>query len=110
MMASDAFENLMGSGIFREYIFSLFSKRVLELMQLVEEVAFKKLDQRLAALLLQRGGTVRMSHQELADELGTVREMITRVLKSFSDSGLIRLRRGQIDLLDQSALKQILET
>ena len=44
MMPSDAFENLLGVRVFREYIFSLFSKRVLELMQLVEEVAFHKLD------------------------------------------------------------------
>ena len=55
MMPADAFENLLGVRVFREYIFSLFSKRILELMQLVEEVAFHKLDKRLAALLLSRG-------------------------------------------------------
>jgi CRP/FNR family transcriptional regulator len=50
-----------------------------------------------------------MSHQELADELGTVREMITRLLKSFSDTGLIMLGRERIEILDESALKDILE-
>ena len=51
-----------------------------------------------------------VSHQELADELGTVREMITRLLKSFSDSGLIGLGRGRIEILDESALKLVLES
>jgi CRP/FNR family transcriptional regulator len=50
-----------------------------------------------------------MSHQELADELGTVREMITRLLKSFSDAGLITSGRERIEILDESALKAVLE-
>jgi CRP/FNR family transcriptional regulator len=79
-------------------------------MQLVEEVAFQRLDRRLASLLLRRGRSSRVSHQELADELGTVREMITRVLKSFSDSGLIKLGRERIEILDESALKDIVES
>jgi CRP/FNR family transcriptional regulator len=78
-------------------------------MQLVEAVAFHKLDRRLAALLLLRGRFIEASHQELADELGTVREMISRVLKSFSDSGLIALGRERIEILDDSALRSILE-
>jgi len=110
MMASNDFENLLGSRRFRGFIFSLFSKRILELMQLVEAVAFQKLDKRLAALLLQGGRDMNVSHQELADELGTVREMITRLLKSFSDSGLIGLGRGRIEILDESALKLVLES
>ena len=77
-------------------------------MQLVEEVAFQRLDIRLASLLLRRGRYIKMSHQELADELGTVREMITRVLKSFSDSGLIALGRERIEILDEPALQNIL--
>jgi CRP/FNR family transcriptional regulator len=79
-------------------------------MQLVEEVAFQRLDRRLASLLLRRGRYIKMSHQKLADELGTVREMITRVLKSFSDIGLITLGRERIEILDESALKGILES
>ncbi len=110
MMTADDFETLLGSRVFREFIFSLFSKRISELMQLVEEVAFQKLDKRLASLLLRRGRYIRMSHQELADELGTVREMITRLLKSFSDAGLIALGRERIEILDESALKDMHES
>ena len=109
MMTSDDFSNLMTSREFREFIFSLFSKRILGLMLLVEEVAFQKLDKRLAALLLRRGGRIDASHQELADELGTVREMITRLLNSFSDTGLIELGRGRIEIVDEQALKFITE-
>lgn len=92
---------------FRNYVFSLFSERLAELMQLVEEVAFRKLDQRLAALLLSKGKVIHNTHQNLADELGSVREMISRLLKSFAGQGLVALGREQIEVLDAKALQQI---
>lgn len=110
MMSSSNFEELLISRVFREFIFSLFSKRILGLMQLVEEVAFEKLDRRLASLLLKKGKHISVSHQDLADELGTVREMITRLLNSFSDSGTIALSRGRIEILNESALRTIIES
>lgn len=109
MMSSEDFETLLTSRVFREFIFSLFSKRILGLMQLVEEVTFQKLDKRLASLLLRLGRDIKVSHQDLADELGTVREMITRLLNSFSDSGIIALSRGRIEILNESALRSIFE-
>lgn len=109
MVASNDFENLLTLKAFREFIFSLISRRILGLMQLVEEVAFQRLDRRLAALLLRQGRHIKVSHQELADELGTVREMVTRLLHSFADTNLITLGRGQIEILDESALKYIVE-
>ncbi|RPJ44206.1 MAG: Crp/Fnr family transcriptional regulator [Betaproteobacteria bacterium] len=57
---------------FRRYVFELFSARLAELMLLIEEVAFRRLDQRLAALLLARGPAVHTLHQAFADELGSV--------------------------------------
>jgi CRP/FNR family transcriptional regulator len=107
MLPAPAFDRLLSNKTFREFIFSLFSQRILGLMQLVEEVAFHKLDRRLAGLLLRRGGKIKASHQELADELGTVREMVTRLLNSFADSGLLNLGRGRISLLDKKALEAI---
>jgi len=92
---------------FRAYIFNLFGERLAELMQLVEEVAFRKLDQRLAALLLAKGGTIHATHQSLADELGSVREIISRLLKSFQDQGVLELGREQIKILDPKALRAI---
>jgi CRP/FNR family transcriptional regulator len=90
---------------FRHHVFGLFSERIAELMQLVEEVAFRRLDERLAALLLARGPVVRATHQALADDLGSVREMVTRLLRSFSDQGWVRLAREQIEVLDAGALQ-----
>ncbi len=92
---------------FRAYIFNLFGERLADLMQLVEEVAFHKLDQRLAALLLAKGETVNATHQSLADELGSVREMISRLLKHFQDQGLVALGREQIRIVDATALREI---
>lgn len=92
---------------FRAVIFGLFGERLAELMQLVEEIAFRKLDQRLAALLLAKGETVNATHQNLADELGSVREIISRLLKSFEGQGLVALKREQIQILDAAALHAI---
>ncbi|HEX6827527.1 MAG TPA: Crp/Fnr family transcriptional regulator [Burkholderiales bacterium] len=92
---------------FRKFVFSLFSERLADLMQLVEEVAFRKLDQRLAALLLSRGRLIRTTHQALADELGSVREIISRLLKTFTEQGLVTLGREQIEVLDPAGLERI---
>jgi CRP/FNR family transcriptional regulator len=81
--------------------------RVIELLQLIDAVAFQKLDQRLARLLLKRPPTLETSHQQLADELGTVREMVTRTLSSFAERELIRLQRGTIHIVDRSGLELV---
>jgi CRP/FNR family transcriptional regulator len=91
---------------FRDYIFSLFSERLTDMMQLVSAVAFQKLDQRLATLLLAKANPIRTTHQQLADELGSVREMVSRLLKQFSEQGWVRLGREQIEIADPAALKR----
>ena len=101
------FDEMLGVPVFRDYVFSLFSERMAELMQLVEEVAFRKLDQRLAALLLGKGRVVHATHQQLADELGSVREMVSRLLKGFAEQGLVRLGREQVEVLDASGLRKM---
>lgn len=91
---------------FRDFVFHLFSERIAELMQLVEEVAFARLDQRLAKLLLARHEDVlSVTHQQLAEELGSVREIVSRLLKGFAAQGLVALGREQITLLDRPGLK-----
>lgn len=92
---------------FRDYVFQLFTKRLTDLMQLVTAVAFQKLDQRLAALLIARSTPIHATHQMLADELGSAREMVSRLLKGFSDQGWVRLGREQIEVLDPAALAQL---
>jgi len=91
---------------FRELVFSNFSERVTELMQLVSAVAFQKLDQRLASLLLAKPSPMRTTHQALADELGSVREIVSRLLKNFADLGCVKLGREQIEVVDAPALRK----
>lgn len=94
---------------FRNYVFDLFSERLTDLMQLISAVAFQKLDQRLAALLAAKASPIRATHQALADELGSVREMVTRLLKNFAEQGWVRLGREQIEIVDAPALRQFSE-
>jgi CRP/FNR family transcriptional regulator len=89
---------------FRRHIFGLFGERLAELTLLVEEVAFRRLDQRLAALLVARGPALHTTHQALADELGSVREIVTRLLGNFAASGWVHLAREQIAVIDREAL------
>ncbi len=94
---------------FRDFVFHLFAERISELMQLVEEVAFHRLDQRLAKLLLSRSEPIHCTHQALAEELGSVREIVSRLLKGFAAQGLVALGREQITLLDRAGLRQLAE-
>ena len=78
-----------------------------DLMALTEAVAFQQLDQRLAGALLGRGSVVHGTHQSLADELGTVREIVTRLLKRFERQGWVRTGRERVDILDAAALRAL---
>jgi CRP/FNR family transcriptional regulator len=92
---------------FRNYVFGLFAERITELMQLVEAVAFHKLDQRLAALLLGKGRVIHTTHQQLADELGSVREIVSRLLKTFAEQGLVSVGREEIEIVNAPMLRQL---
>jgi len=92
---------------FRDYIFSRYSERISDLLQLVAAVTFQKLDQRLAAWLVQRAGVINITHQALADHLGSLREMISRLLKNFAEQGWVSLGREQIEVLDAAALRRL---
>ncbi|MBU0603019.1 MAG: Crp/Fnr family transcriptional regulator [Gammaproteobacteria bacterium] len=107
VLPSYLFDELMAEPPFRRFVFGLFAERVAELMQLVEAIAFQRLDQRLAALLLGHGRTFHATHQQLADELGSVREIVSRLLKSFAEQGFVALGRNQIDILDPAGLRAL---
>ena len=101
------FDEMMAERPFRDFVFHLFAERIADLMQLIEEVAFRKLDQRLAALLLGKGRVLHVTHQQLADELGSVREIVSRLLKSFAEQGLVKLAREQVEIIDPSGLRRM---
>ena len=92
---------------FRIEVFELFASRMAELMALVDAVAFQRLDQRLAGRLLGHGAVLQVSHLELAQELGSVREIISRLLGEFAQRGALRLGRGRIEVLDAALLRRI---
>ena len=95
------------SPLFRQFVLEIFSSRVNHLMELVNEVAFNKLDQRLASRLIELGPVVTMTHQELAGELGTSREIVSRLLEDFADKGLVTLGRKRIAIEDPSLIESV---
>jgi CRP/FNR family transcriptional regulator len=94
----------------RRYVFGLYSRRLEEVLSLVEEVAFHHVDTRIAAYLTRRAaahkGVVTRTHVEIADELGTSREVVTRILRDFEAEGLIATARGKVRVLSPDALRQ----
>lgn len=101
------FERWCAHAPFRSFVFGVFAERLADLMTLVEAVAFQRLDRRLADALLGHGSVVHATHQTLADELGTVREIVTRLLRRFERAGWLRLARERIDILDAGALRAV---
>ena len=97
-------ELLLESEPFRRFVFGMYGERLAEVMELVEEVAFRRLDERLAQLLVHRGPVIEATHQRLADELGSVREIVSRLLRAFEGRGWVKLERERISVLDPAAL------
>ena len=89
---------------FRRFVFDMYGARLAEVMELIDEVAFRKLDTRLARLLVQRGPVVNATHQNLADELGSVRVFISRLLRSFEERGWVSLERERVSVIDPKSL------
>ncbi|MDD4929910.1 MAG: Crp/Fnr family transcriptional regulator [Gallionella sp.] len=101
------FHSMLGKyAPFRHFVFQLFTERLTDLMELVSAVAFQKLDQRLAALLAGKSSPLHTTHQAIADELGSAREIVSRLLKGFAEQGWVRLGREQITVTDPAALKK----
>jgi len=95
---------------FREFVFNSFSSHLSSLITLVEEVTFGKLDIRLARRLLKLStdnSTLETTHLQLATELGSTREVISRLLKDFESSGWLRLYRGSLEVLDKQSLEKL---
>jgi len=98
---------------FRQFVFAVYARRVTDLIVLVEEVAFGRMDLRLASRLrdsADASGMVAATHQELAAELGSAREVVSRLLKDFEQRGLVALHRGRVELLDRTALDQLADS
>lgn len=97
------------SQLVRDYVIETMAERLIAYMTLFEEVAFGKMDARLAAFLLHRfasGPSIAATHEEIAAELGTAREVVTRLLKELVRTGAIEVGRGRLELRDEAVLRE----
>ena len=98
-----------GSKGFRDFVTRVFGGRVRDLIMLLESITSRNVDIRLARWLLDNSGSesfVEASHRELAFELGTAREVVSRYLKEFENKGWVQRSRKQIDIIDKPALEK----
>ena len=109
-IARPCFANYYPFSGFRENVLTIQTRRIYDLISLVDAVAFHRTEARLAARLLERAGAgdvVQETHSELALDLGTAREVVSRRLKKFEAEGAVALERGRIRILDRARLRQI---
>lgn len=111
LIPADAFRNWVKSyDLWREFVFDLLSERLSTIMAVVEEVVFNRMDQRIASWLVKNseaGVSIETTHQEIAFDLGSSREVISRILDDFSQKGWIIPRRGSIEILDLGPLEKL---
>lgn len=96
----------------RCFLYELATKRFSDVMWAMQQILFKRLDQRLALFLMQESqrlgtDTIHMTHEQIAQQISSAREAVARMLKQFSEDGLVELKRGAIRLLDQKELKAL---
>lgn len=109
MVPAGAFERWVRQhDVWRDFVFDLVSQRLASVMTIVDDVAFRRLDARVAEWLLDRGrqsNPVQVTHQQIASELGSSREVISRVIEDFARRGLVLAERGSIQVLDFGKLR-----
>lgn len=109
MIPADVFRRWMSQyERWREFVFDLLSHRLSTLMAVVDEVVFKRMDRRVASFLLNQAraaNPMRVTHQVIAADLGSSREVISRILEDFSREGLVSAGRGTIEVLDWEGLE-----
>ena len=91
------------------YASELMGSRLSEIMWLMEQIMWKSMDKRLAAFLLEESAlegspVLKITHEKIANHMGTAREVVTRMLKYFQNEGMVRLTRGTVEILDEKKL------
>ena len=107
ILPKPAFDELMAtSAKFRQFVFSSYGERLHALIGLVQEITVRQVDRKLARYLLTNaeGATLSATHQTIALELNTAREVVTRLLHDFVGRGWVSLARGRITLVDRESL------
>jgi CRP/FNR family transcriptional regulator len=111
MIPADAFRDWVRRyDLWRDFLFDLLSQRLSTVMAVVDEVVFRRMDCRVAALLLERAkgqNPLRITHQEIAADLGSSREVISRLIEDLSTKGYVRAGRGTLEVLDFEGLESL---
>ena len=107
------YKNLIDESIaLSNYAHNLISSHFSDVMWLMEQVLWKSFDRRLAAFLLEesaveKSDVLRITHEKIANHMGTAREVVTRMLRYFQSEGLVRLTRGTVEIADRTGLQRI---
>ena len=116
VIPADVYQSLMEeSAAVANYTNDLMGSRFSEVMWLMEQVMWKSFDARLASFLLEESllegtASLRLTHERIANHLGTAREVVTRMLRYFQSEGMVRLTRGTVALTDLERLRRLSET
>ena len=107
------YQNLMDESLpLSNYSHALITNHFSELMWLMEQIMWKSFDKRLAKFLLEESAleesdSIRITHEKIANHMGTAREVVTRMLRYFQSEGMIRLTRGTVDIRDKKQLTRL---
>jgi CRP/FNR family transcriptional regulator len=111
VLPKPAFDRLVAEEeAFRKFVFAAYSRRLIDMLRVIDDVAFGRIDVRLAERLLSLAGEdseISATHQQLASELGTAREVVSRTLQDFHKRDMIAQSRGRIELTDKAALRAL---
>ena len=95
---------------FRDYAFDTLSRRLSDVIMVINEIAFKRVDARVSEYILNnsdKDSTLTSTHKKIAVDLGTSREVISRVLKEMETNKILNISRGKINVIDSEALKKL---
>ena len=115
VLPSCLFKDLMEeSAVVANYANQLISSRFSEVMWLMEQIMWKSFDKRLASFLLEESvlensASLKITHEKIANHMGTAREVVTRMLRYFQSEGMVKLTRGAVELVDAEKLEQLAE-
>lgn len=108
------FDDLIArSKVFREFVFTAYSRRITDLFTLIDDIVFQRMDVRLASRLLELAdddGVVRATHAALGTELGTAREVVSRTLAEFQRRGWVEQSRGEVRLIGREGLERLIKS
>ena len=96
------------------YVNELMAARFSEVMWLIEQIMWKSVDKRLARFLLDEtalegADTLKLTHETIANHMGTAREVVTRMLRYFQNEGYVRLNRGSVEIIDRDGMELMIE-